>query len=252
MYLDHPVFETPADSTIIWRYTTWGRFCDILARNALFFARAMTFDDPWESSYPEHQYGPDERWGSIMQFSTEKTRESYLQQERQIRDAFAKSRRTCAVSCWHMSDHESDTHWRIYGHSSESVAIRSTVGHLKRALDVYTDRSLKIGKVKYIDYETARIPTDNGFWPVVHKRLAFVHDREVRAVVWEGEPGLPFGESGVHVAVDVPALVRELVVSPLAHDSFVETVRNVVGRFGGTFEVRRSKLLDRPTYRISE
>lgn len=59
----------------------------------------------------------------------------------------------------------------------------------------------------------------------------------------------PFGEKGVYVAVDVPTLVQEVMVSPLAHHNFVETVVDVVGRLGLTCTVRRSTLLDPPSHR---
>jgi hypothetical protein len=250
MYADHPVFRTPPESTVIWRYTSWGRLCDLVTSNALFFARATKFADPWEASYPEHQYGPDERWGDVMQFATDETKDDYRRQELEIRESFAQSRRTCAVSCWHMADGESDTHWRIYGHSTEGVAIRSTVGHLKRAIDIYKERTIHIGEVNYVDYATARVPTNNGFWPIVHKRLAFQHDREVRAVAWEQEPGPSWNEDGVRVPVDVDLLIQEAVVSPLAGKSFAETVAKVLRKLGISTSVRRSTLLDPPSYRL--
>jgi hypothetical protein len=113
-----------------------------------------------------------------------------------------------------------------------------------------------IGAVKYVDFARERFSLDNGFWPIVHKRAEFVHDQEVRAVVWEREsqPGglvlPPFGARGEHVAVDVAALIQEVVVSPLASSSFVQTVKQVVSRFELLCDVRRSKLLDPPNYRV--
>ena len=153
------------------------------------------------------------------------------------------------MNCWHISTEESDSHWRIYGRSDEGIAIRSTVGRLKTALAGYKDRAVHIGEVKYIDFAKETFPTNNGFWPVVYKRLAFRHDQELRAVVWEMEPGRPFDDKGVYVAVDVVALMQEVVVSPLGAPSFVEPVREMVRRFGLSCEVKRSDLLDPPRYR---
>ena len=151
-----------------------------------------------------------------------------------------------------MSHEESDSHWRIYGHSDEGVAIRSTVGQFKKALQVFKDRSVFIGEV---DYGADNIKIDNGFRPIVHKRSAFKHDQEVRAIVWEqemeigGEPKPPFAEKGVYVSVDAADLVQEVVVSPLAHANFVETVVAVVRVLGLSCPVGRSTLLDPPSYR---
>jgi hypothetical protein len=148
-----------------------------------------------------------------------------------------------------MADGESDSHWRIYGHNEEGVAIVSTIGGLKKALEPYKDRSVKIGKVRYVDFENEGIPVENGFWPVVHKREAFIHDQEVRAVIWEEEPGPPFGPRGINVPIDVGALLSEVVVSPMSKPGFENTVKQVVGRFL-LCKVRRSTLLEPPKYRI--
>ena len=252
MYNEHPVFAAPPDETVIWRYTTWGRLCDVLVKNALFFVRATAFDDPWEASHPESHFDPEEapkRWAHLTAYSP-KTIADLQNRELEMVRRHEEQRRTLAVNCWHIATEESDSHWRIYGRSDEGIAIRSTVGRLKAAVDIYKDRAVNIGEVKYIDFAKETFPTNNGFWPVVYKRLAFRHDKELRAVVWEMEPGPPFGDKGVYVVVDVTALIQEVVVTPLAAPSFLEPVREMVRRFGLSCEVKRSDLLDPPRYRV--
>jgi hypothetical protein len=250
MFHEHYVFKVPDDGTTIWRYTTWGRLCDVLVKSALFFPRAMFFEDKWEATYPASQYTIDstaEEWPRLAYHPSE-TVEDVHKRKLELLGTFEKGRRTLGVSCWHMAHDESDMHWRTYGRSDEGVAIRSSVGQLKAAFAPYRDRAVHIGEVTYVDFSKAKFPSNNGFWPIMHKRLAFQNDKELRAVVWEGEPGLPFDDRGVHVAVDVPALIQEVVVSPLAHRSLVDAVGDVVGRFGLSFPVRRSTLLDPPSY----
>jgi hypothetical protein len=254
LFQENNACKTPPDFASIWRYTTWGRLCDILVRRALFFARATTFNDPWEGSFPEEQFDPDrveESWAHTAPFN-EKTRAELHQRLLAHRDNMEANRHTNAVSCWHMSGEESDSHWRIYGHSDEGVAIRSSVGHLKKALEMFKERSVFIGQV---EYGGDNIKIDSGFRPIVHKRSAFRHDQEVRAIVWEqesepgGRPKPTFGEKGTYVDIDVGTLVQEVVVSPLAHMHFVETVTHVIRGLGLSCPVRRSTLLDPPTYR---
>jgi hypothetical protein len=132
------------------------------------------------------------------------------------------------------------------------VAIRSTVGRLKEALEVYKEREVSIGEV---EYGKDIIEIDSMLRPIVHKRRAFRHDQEVRAIVWEmesehgGKPKPPFGEKGVYVPVNVESLFQEVVVSPLGRPGFEETVREVTRAFGVSSPVNRSQLLDRPNYR---
>jgi hypothetical protein len=248
MHLKHPVFQTPGDDVEIWRYMTWTQCSDMLVRSAMFFARPWTFQDPLDSSYPEAQLGPNERWGNLEWLWPHPTDEQ-RRQEQAIREAFIASRETCAVSCWYLASTESDMHWYRYGGGSEGgVAIRSNIGRLVRALEPYRDRTVKVGTVKYIDFEKNRIPTDNGFRPVVHKQESFNHDREVRAVIWETESGSsgplpPFEKGGVHVSVDLSALIDEIVVSPHAPGWFAETVLRIFRHFGLTCAVRASTLL---------
>ena len=96
---------------------------------------------------------------------------------------------------------------------------------------------------------------DSSLRTIVRKRTAFVHDQEVRAVVWEpqakvdGSANEPFGHKGIYIPVDVGELISEVVVSPLSHPGFVDTVRKVVRVLGFSFEVNRSTLLDPPSYR---
>jgi hypothetical protein len=253
MFHEHYVFKVPADRITIWRYTTWGRLCDLLVRSALFFPRAMFFDDKWEATYPASQYTIDstaEEWPRLAYHPSETVDEVHKRKLALLR-TFEEGRRTLGVSCWHMADGESDMHWRIYGRSDEGVAIRSTVGQMKMAFDSNRDRAVHIGEVRYVDFSKVQFPSNNGFWPIMHKRLAFQNDKELRAVVWESGAEGPFDKKGVHVAVDVPALIQEVVISPIADTSRVDTVCDIVRRFGHSFPIRRSTLLDPPSHRTT-
>ena len=42
-----------------------------------------------------------------------------------------------------------------------------------------------IGEVNYINYETQGFPMHTAFNFIMHKRLSFIHERELRAVFWE-------------------------------------------------------------------
>ena len=47
--------------------------------------------------------------------------------------------------------------------------------------------------------------------------------------------------------IDVHILIDEVIVSPYAKDWITETLRSVVQKFGFSFDVRPSTLLDDPT-----
>jgi hypothetical protein len=89
---------------------------------------------------------------------------------------------------------------------------------------------------------------------VVHKRRAFEHEREVRAVVIS----LP-GNEDAHVAansnkfgyfpvVDVEALVARVYVHPSADDWFLTSVQKIIRAAGYSLGVARSEIAAVPVF----
>jgi hypothetical protein len=120
------------------------------------------------------------------------------------------------VSRWHLSEYENAEPWQIYG---KAIAIRSTFARLRDSLR--TEDWVYIGQVSYIDYTRDSFPTDNTLYPLVHTRLYFENEHELRAVVtgqthadpdhpevWTGDP-----RPGIAVEVDLAALVDAVYVA---------------------------------------
>ncbi len=59
-----------------------------------------------------------------------------------------------AVSCWHMSEHESAAMWNLYSKSEEAICIQSTYSELRNTFGV----DVEIGTVQYVDYDNDWIP----------------------------------------------------------------------------------------------
>ena len=53
MYEDHPIFNTPTDNTLIWRYMDFTKFISLLETSSLFFAQGDKLGDPFEGSFPK-------------------------------------------------------------------------------------------------------------------------------------------------------------------------------------------------------
>ncbi len=77
--------------------------------------------------------------------------------------------------------------------------------------------------VKYINYEAQGFPVSNALNYIMHKRLPFAHERELRAIFWEmdGAPGAQphkarIEPNGLAIEVDLPALIDRVYVSPKA------------------------------------
>ena len=95
--------------------------------------------------------------------------------------------------CW-TSNKESDAMWRIYSYQRQSILITTTKDRLTRVLDGYMDNTINyyIGSVSY-DLEQKNVLDDamsfldderQAYSPYMHKRSAYSHEEEVRAIIY--------------------------------------------------------------------
>lgn len=228
-YEPHPVFDLPNDNTTIWRYMGFSKFISLLNSGALYFTVASKFEDRWEGTIPTaNKASLDPR---IISF-------------------YEQSRATNAVNCWHERERESATMWKSYTAGNEGIAIKSSVGRLKKCFrstegTITSDAAVSIGQVKYLDYDHESIDISNGYIPLLRKRSFFPDENEVRAVI--GSPLLSQlflqGMHGVRVPVDLDLLIGEIFIDPVASDWFVELIRSIVGE---RFPIFKSPIGERP------
>jgi hypothetical protein len=150
-----------------------------------------------------------------------------------------------------MNEHESAAMWKLYSSSNEAVCIRSTYRRLRLCLP----KCVFFGEVRYINYEKEAFPSSNFLHFIMHKRLSFEHERELRAVFWEllGTPDAqPFKArieaNGLAIDVDLPALIERVYVSPTAPFWFANLVVAMTGKCGFAFPVTQSALAETPLY----
>jgi hypothetical protein len=240
---DHPVFSPPTDINVkIWRYMDLSKYLSLLDSSALFFSRADLLGDPYEgaTSHANRILRPSV-YGAGVDPSMFEGMSSFQQWIRQW----------TFINCWHMNENESDAMWRIYARTSDAVAIQSTFARLQRVL---SDRAF-IGVVKYVDYDTEWMPEGNTFYPFVHKRKSFEHERELRAVMQElpskADPDgktdsvidrIPNGEEGRGVSVQLPDIIERVYIAPTSPAWFQEIVRSVTAKYKLDAPVEQSAL----------
>jgi len=241
---DHPCFQAPPDrDTKIWRYMDFPKYAALLEARALFFSRADQLGDPYE--------GATSHAGAALRpalYATSEIPTKVLT----WRSKFAEwVRQWTFVNCWHMNPFESDAMWKLYAQAGAAIAIQSTFTRLYQCLP----SEAYVGVVRYIDYETEWLPDGNSFWAFVHKRRAFEHERELRAVIQElpERPdgiavGSPNTEAGRLIPVDMAYLVERVFVSPTAADWIAELVRRITARYGFPFEIAQSSLSKAPEF----
>lgn len=236
MYKEHPVFKAPEDPDVkIWRYLSLPKFISMINSESLFFARADKFEDKFEGSYSHANITLRPK------VYKDKIPERALTQ---LSEISKRVLRYMIINCWHINENESAAMWKLYCSDKEGIAIQSTYNRLITSFDDNPDESIYVGKVQYIDYNTEWLPEGNAFYPFVHKRKSFEHERELRAVIHSKEL-FDYGKS-VHISLD--NLIENIYVAPNSRRWFIEVVKVTVERFNLHKEPLVSDLSKDPVY----
>lgn len=246
----HPSFRAPADpNATIWRYMDFAKFTWMILEHRLFMPRCSVLakGDPFEASTPIARYNRMRRHAE--EAPTPQHRQIVLDNIQKLSGISTQWKLGYFVSCWYLSDYESDAMWKLYGGSNNCLAIRSTFARLKASLPPH----VYLGQVSYINYEMQDFPSLNMFQNVVHKRRAFEHEREVRAVAWQlfedkEDISANSDDLGYFPVVDIEGLIQCVYVHPLAEDWFLRAVNKTIRIAGHGLPVHRSEMAAVPVF----
>jgi hypothetical protein len=249
----HESFLLPTNKDIpIWRYMDLAKYLWMLDNRGLFFARATQLGDQFEGSSTKMMVSMREYIRANR--ATDPALAAYKDLPEvafKVGDATRAAVQSYFISCWHMNEHESAAMWKLYSGSNEAVCVRSTYRRLRLCLP----KCVFIGEVKYLNYETEGFSVTNAFNFIMHKRVSFAHERELRAIFWEidGTPeAQPYKarieEAGLAISVDLPALIEQVYVSPTAAPWFAKIVDAMTIKCGFAFQVSQSSLAASPLY----
>ena len=152
-------------------------------------------------------------------------------------------RKNSFLSCWFEGTYESIAMWRLYasGKESKGVAVKSTVGRLKKAIG----RPVEIGRMEYIDYSKEWPNANEALW---RKRLSFEYEHEVRVrIITEGGLSQSPPEF-MTLPVNLDELIEAVYVSPMAEPWFSDVVADVLGKYGLEKKVYHSALDDKALF----
>jgi hypothetical protein len=242
----HPSLEEPSDPNAqLWRYMDLGKLVSILVDKSLFFpsGKTLSLQDKFEGQ-PTY-----EEVDQANTLATSPPTEEIKTYEDQVLAAFNEAapadriqqmktiEKIAFFNCWHMNDDESDAMWKVYDPGRQGVSIQSTVGRLRSSLAA-TDKSVYMGKIRYYKEPDSPPNTNIYVWRFFRKRMAFQHEKEVRAVVID--PGQR-GQPGVKIPVNLDDLIGKVVISPYAEPWVAPLVKALASRLGYKFEVLLSE-----------
>lgn len=242
----HLCFVQPQSRNLrLWRYMDFTKFMSLLDSSKLFFCRSDLFRDPFEGSYTQANI-------ALRPLDYEGLSPEAFSKMSEQRALLAQRAHECTyVSCWHANEYESAAMWDLYAKTDEAVAIETTYGAL---VDSLPD-TVYAGIVQYIDYHSEWFPEGNTFYPFLHKRKSFEHEREVRAVIQDFPMEHDFLSSaklgsppGQEISVPLTSLISTVHVSPTAPAWFGALVSSVAERYELQSIVKKSDLYSSPVY----
>jgi hypothetical protein len=228
--LRHTTFTQPPNMSIkVWRYMDVAKFVWLISNRLLFMSRLDRLGDPHEGALSKKTLEWIERTLTVHNAKDGLPAISKL---------FYESRLRTHVCCWHANDHESEAMWRLYCGAGGGIAIQTTYEKLVQAIS--NEPEIYIGLVKYIDYDKEWLPEANTFAPVMHKRIAFAHEREVRLVCipFRGSQENEWQSSVVSIPFDCDAFIERIHVSPYAPEYFFDAVSVIVRSIAPMLESR--------------
>jgi hypothetical protein len=140
--------------------------------------------------------------------------------------------------------------WSIYGRSSCSVALTTTVEQLRQALEESVlPYDISIERVEYVkhwrDPALDIAPYSRVF---AYKTMAYEFEKEVRVLIdrFSSDFESEVQELGMPIKIGHTTLLQSIVVAPEAPPWFEALVRDVSQRYGITAQVHRSILATEP------
>jgi hypothetical protein len=212
--------DTAADdpAATLWRYIDLAKFIDLLDARRLHLTRLDRLGDPYEGTAPAGgRDGPLEA----------------------LRAMARRARRAAYVSSWYLGEDESEAMWRLYCPGGQGVALRTRYAQLEETAAAHPH--MHVGRVRYIDYDADPLPAPDLLAPVLHKRVAFAHEREVRliAVLPQAlDDPRAGGPPSLEIEWDPERFVDRIHIDPYADDHFAKAVRAVVRRMAPALEPR--------------
>ncbi|MDZ4857791.1 MAG: hypothetical protein SGI88_02325 [Candidatus Hydrogenedentes bacterium] len=217
------------------------KFLYLLAESKLFLCRADNLMDAWE--------------GAVLQSHIRTMLPAHWDlsvrgEIGEIIQGYSRQMRKCTyLNCWHINNIESAAMWDACSKKSDSIALRTNVGRLKRSIT--TSETLMIGEVRYADYESDEsLGTLETIRPFFAKRKCFEHERELRLIIQNcpiGDDSIGWDDTQDYMALDVNLLVliEAVFVSPYAEKWLVSPLEKILNRMlDSAVPVHRSQLFN--------
>ncbi|MFN3640687.1 MAG: DUF2971 domain-containing protein, partial [Flavobacterium sp.] len=140
-----------------------------------------------------------------------------------------------------INEYESFAMWQIFTKNNEGLAIQSTLGKLKKALENEKKIEQFIGEVNYIDYKKEYIPFEDTFFPFLFKRKSFQYEREIRIISDVTDNEIIIND-GLKIDVDINSMIEKIYIHPKSENWYKNLVFQLMEQLGFNFNIEKSDL----------
>ena len=217
----------PRDEEIVYRYTSYHNFEDLIKTGKLYLTRGDQFDE--EDNYE----------GSETQLSARLRRAVHSSNAvDEIDRLYKRNRRCVAINCWYVGAQESELMWNKFAKKSDDIAIRTDVGKIRSAL-LSWDRYLCVRKMEYTENHADEfLKFGCPFFPFSIKRKKdFGSENELRIIYGEGKGCIDesplyqaqeLADNNRKIFIDLKILIDKIVLAPNSNSSVRKKVEKIL------------------------
>lgn len=269
-----------SDDVILWRYMSLDKFIHMIDSKTIFLSPISFFknSDPLEGYLPKKFHMHIENTFRTMRDSL---RSDYKDMPDEMKDMLKKldatsdlrmelmkekSRGRQSICCWYESQFESEAMWKLYGDNGKSIAIKTTVGALKKSIESKDNCILTyLNRIKYLDFDDINLKeevlfeNDTAIASILFKRKEYEHEKEVRLYHRPDERDLFAAQQTMFtdywerytikpyfINVDINEMIHDVVISPFVSEPYVSSVKAICSKYElNNCKVYKSAFLDK-------
>jgi len=226
MIKQHPQWEVIPDDTVLWQYMSLTKFLFLIKNSKLHLHRLDDLMDKEEGVL------------SVL----DKKSLPFYDDTKEWKEYLEDDRKRTFISCWIKYPIEQSLMWYAYG--KDGIAIRTTAGAIRRALEIDEEHQINMMDVKYIDKEKqaahALGSPINWYQFYTTKRKFFEMEKEVRFIFHDDDK--KYKEKGIDVDVLIDELIEEIKVSSSLPDYVYKLICQEVKDVGLRVQPVKSEL----------
>lgn len=268
------------DDVILWRYMSLEKFIHLIDSRTLFLSPISYFknSDPLEGHLPKKfhmemkntlQYIRNSLTSDYKDIPSEmkyRIKELNATSDLRVELMNEKTRGRQSICCWYESTFESEAMWKLYGDNGKSIAIKTTVGALKKSIESEeNDKLVFLSRIKYLDFDDINLKAEDLLENndiiarILLKRKEYEHEKEVRLYHKPDEHDLlnphhailsDYWEKYVikpyFVNVNVNEMIHDVVISPFVSEPYESSVKAICSKYElNNCKIYKSALLDK-------